>query len=77
MLIMVTSDKASALAEAAIAQYAQACGLSNPEEVRKALEMLISKAARGIEKYAGTDVAVDVLKRTTLAIEPAASASMN
>lgn len=73
---MVTSDKASVLAEAAIAQYAQACGLSNPEEIRKALEMLISKAARGIEKYAGTEVAVDVLKRTTLAIEPT-TASIN
>lgn len=74
---MVTPDKASALAEAAITQYAQACNLSNPDEIRKALEMLISKAARGIEKYVSTEVAVEVLKRTTLAIEPAATPSMN
>jgi hypothetical protein len=74
---MVTPEKASNLAEAAIADYAKSCGLATPDDIRKALEMLISKAARGIEKYSGTDVAVQVLMRTTLSLAPAATSSVN
>jgi len=62
---MLTPKQADAAAEQAIADYAAALSLSSHTEVRQALEMLISKAARGIEKYCGAEVAVDVLTRTS------------
>lgn len=61
---MITPEQAAAAAEKAIAAYALDCQAHTPEDVRKMLEMLISKAARGIEKECGLQAAVDVLVRT-------------
>jgi hypothetical protein len=60
----MTSPQAADAAEDAIALYVKRCGANSPDNLRKALEMLISKAARGIEKHAGHQVAMDVLVRT-------------
>ncbi|SDI54771.1 hypothetical protein [Pseudomonas panipatensis] len=72
---MITSKEADALADHLLGQYFRACGCATPEDVRKAGEMVISKTARGIEKYCGTARAVDVLQRTWLHIEPEATPS--
>jgi len=61
---MVTPKQADAAAERAIVDYAAELSLSSSTEIQQALEMLISKAARGIEKYCGAEAAVDVLNRT-------------
>lgn len=62
---MITAHEASAASEQALANYAEICGAETPDDLRKALEMMISKAARGIEKYSGNSIAVEVLVRTT------------
>ena len=67
---MITPQKADIYAEACIALYADRCGVQSPEDIRKALELLISKSARAIEKYTGTPTAVDVLQRTALRLMP-------
>lgn len=62
---MITSQEAAILAEKVLVQYASECGAQSSDDIRKVLEMLISKAARGIEKYAGHQAGVAVLVRTT------------
>ena len=64
----MTSDQAAAAAEHAILQYVKSCGARGQEDMRKVLEMLISKAARGIEKHVCHQVAVDVLQRTIIRV---------
>ena len=63
---MLTPHECGQVAELVITTYCRTCECSTPDELKKAGEMLISKMARGIEKYAGTDKAVEVLKRTAL-----------
>lgn len=73
----VTPQQAGEYAEAAILDYARQCGAETPEEVMKALEMLISKAARGIEKYCGSEAAYIVTARTAFNIQPNSQAHLN
>lgn len=61
---MMTSTQAAAAAEDALVQYVKRCEARSADDVRKALEMLISKAARGIEKHDCYQSAMDVLCRT-------------
>lgn len=61
---MITANEAGVIAEEAITQYVKRCGAHSPADLEKTLEMLISKAARGIEKYAGYQPSMDVLVRT-------------
>lgn len=68
---MITPQQADIYAEECIVLYAERCGVQSPEDIRKALELLISKSALAIEKYSGTPVAIDVLTRTTLNLMPA------
>jgi len=63
---MVTHQQSEQLADQAIAHYAARCGVQTPADVAHALEMMISKAARGIEKYCGTEAAIDVTVRTSV-----------
>ncbi|MBT0961704.1 hypothetical protein [Denitromonas iodatirespirans] len=67
---MIAPTEADQAAEMMLATYCRACGVTSPDDVRKAGEMMISKAARAIEKYNGAHVAVAVLKRTTLNLMP-------
>lgn len=60
----MTPEETAAAAERAIVAYAQELSLSTPEDARRALEMLISKAARGIEKECGVVAALSALCRT-------------
>lgn len=69
---MVTPSVAGELAEKAVVEFAGSCEVATHDDVRKALEMLISKAALAVEKYAGNEVAVQVLNRTVLSMQPAA-----
>ncbi len=66
--MMKTPAECMEQAEAAIYSYCQACGCETPIDVRKAGEALISKMARGIEKFSGSAQAVAVLNRTLLNI---------
>ena len=50
----------------AITAYCSICKCETPDDIRKAGEMLISKMTRGVEKYCGNDMAVEVLNRTVL-----------
>ena len=68
---MITPQQADSLAEKTIVKYCQECGVDTPDDVRKACEMLISKAARAIEKYNGTESAIGVLNRTALYVSKA------
>ena len=61
---MITPEVASEAAEKAIMSYSRELNLQTAEDLKHAFEMLISKAARGIEKYCGTDEAVKVVFRT-------------
>lgn len=61
---MITSNQAATVAEDVITDYVRRCGAYAQDDVRKVLEMLISKAARGIEKQVCHQVAMDVLCRT-------------
>ena len=63
---MLTAQECDQVADRIIATYCQTCEVAAPDDIRKAGEMLISKMARGIEKYAGNDAAVAVLNRTVL-----------
>lgn len=60
----MTSEQAAPAAEEMILQYVARTGARRPDDVRKVLEMLISKAARCIEKEACHQSAMDVLCRT-------------
>lgn len=61
---MITPEMADKAAEKAIMSYSRELNLQTEEDLKHAFEMLISKAARGIEKYCGTDEAVKVVFRT-------------
>lgn len=61
---MITASEADQAAELMLTAYCRASGCSTPEEVRKACEMMISKAARAVEKYNGVAATVEVLERT-------------
>lgn len=63
---MLTAKQCDQAAEIAIKAYCSRCNCKTPDDIRKAGEMLISKMARGIEKYSGNDAAVEVLNRTVL-----------
>ncbi|WP_312958802.1 hypothetical protein [Stutzerimonas nitrititolerans] len=62
---MLTASDADRLSERMLSTYCRECGVATPDDVRKACEMMISKAARAIEKYNGTGSAIEVLQRTT------------
>lgn len=66
---MITPQEADQAAELMLISYCQACQVSTPDDVRKACEKMISKAARAIEKYNDTATAVAVLNRTELYIQ--------
>lgn len=55
-------------AEKAIMSYSRELNIQTAEDLKHAFEMLISKAARGIEKYCGKDEAVKVVARTAFRI---------
>ena len=61
---MLTPEIADKAAEKAIMFYARELNLQTPEDTKHALEMLISKAAKGIEKYCGQEASQMVLIRT-------------
>lgn len=67
---MVTPEKAAQFAEATLVEFARLCEVQTPDDLRNALEMLISKSARAVEKYCGPCDALTVLNRTTLNILP-------
>lgn len=67
---MITSQQTGLIAEAYVVAYASECGVQTPDDVRKALEMLISKSALAIKKHAGPLEAVQVLQRTQLHVAP-------
>lgn len=68
---MVTELVAGEVAEKGVVDFAQICEVATPDDVSKALEILISKAALAVEKYAGKDVAIQVLNRTALSMQTA------
>lgn len=53
------------IAEYLITTYCSAAGTETPDDLRKACELLISKAARAIEKHNDQAIAVEVLERTS------------
>ncbi len=53
------------IAEYLITTYCSAAGTETPDDLRKACELLISKAARAIEKHNDQATAVEVLERTS------------
>lgn len=53
------------IAEHLIGSYCLAAGTETPDDIRKACELLISKAARAIEKYNDQAKALEVLERTS------------
>ena len=61
---MKTRKECDPLSDKAIQFYVAVCECGNPDNLRSALELLIAKAARALEKYCGHAVAVAVLKRT-------------
>lgn len=61
---MKTPAEVGQLAEYLISTYCTSAGVENPDDVRKACELLISKAARCIEKYNDQPAALAVLNRT-------------
>ena len=61
---MITPEMADEATEIAIMSYSRELNLQTAEDLKHAFVMLISKAARGIEKYCGTDEAVKVVFRT-------------
>ena len=66
---MKTAKQCDDLAEEMIFAYCQLAVCHDPDDIRKALEMLISKAARGIEKYCGNEQAIHVLTSTFLHVD--------
>lgn len=65
---MVTSQDADNLAEQAIVDYVSKCDVRSAEDIKNALEMLLSKSARGIEKYCGTEAAMDITIRMSVSL---------
>ena len=61
---MKTPTEVGQIAEDLITTYCTSAGVETPDDVRKACELLISKAARAIEKYNGHPKSVEVLSRT-------------
>lgn len=61
---MKTRIECDKVAEDAIVTYCTDCDVDTPDDIRKALELLGSKAARCIEKYCGKEEAINVLLRT-------------
>ncbi|TBU78192.1 hypothetical protein [Phytopseudomonas daroniae] len=61
---MKTPAEVGQMAETFITTYVITAECQTAEDLRKACELLISKAARAIEKYNGNPVAVDVLSRS-------------
>ncbi|MEA1606125.1 hypothetical protein [Pseudomonas spirodelae] len=61
---MKTPAEVDQIAENVIASYCSSAGIETPDDLRKACELLISKAARAIEKYNGHTKSVEVLRRT-------------
>ena len=70
-MTLITPSQADSLAEKTISEYCKNCGVESPEDIQKVCEKLISKAARAIEKYNGTESAIGVLNRTALYISSA------
>lgn len=66
---MLTREEADPVAEKAVVDYAEACGVETPDDLRKALELLISKAALAIEKECSPNHAMMVLHRTLRNVE--------
>lgn len=62
---MKTPTEVGPIAEYLISTYCTSVGVETPDDVRKACELLISKAARAIEQYNDQAVAQDVLGRTS------------
>lgn len=62
---MKTPAEVGQIAEYLITTYCTSSGVETPDDVRKACELLISKAARAIEKYNDQGTAVAVLDRTS------------
>ena len=66
---MITPKQASQLAEDAIVRYVDECipDLDEREVLNlcRVLEMLMSKAALAIEKHCGSELAVEIARRTT------------
>ncbi|WP_423836316.1 DNA translocase FtsK [Stutzerimonas stutzeri] len=62
---MKTPTEVGPIAEYLITTYCTSVEAETPDDVRKACELLISKAARAIEKYNDQDVALEVLGRTS------------
>lgn len=68
---MLTPGQTSRVADITLGEYIRFCGAGSPEELAKALEMMISTAAMVIERAAGPGAAVPVLQRTALFVAPA------
>lgn len=68
---MIAPQKANQFAEAILVEFARHCECQTPDDIRKALEMLISTSARAIEKYAGLSASLEVMNRTTFLLLPA------
>ena len=62
---MLTPDQAAEIAEHVIVEYVLSIGCNNEKEIQNALEMLISKSARAIEKSTGNQAAQIILNRTS------------
>lgn len=56
-------------AEKHLIELANEVGCENAEDIANVMELLISKAARAVEKYAGNERAQLVLKRTSFQLE--------
>lgn len=72
---MLTRDECDQLAELKITLYCRSAKCASPDDVRKALELMISKAALAIAKYNDTATALEVLNRTVLNMTPAGGRS--
>ncbi|MBF4250508.1 hypothetical protein EA007_05805 [Vibrio anguillarum] len=65
----MNSTEAACKSESLIKQYVDSMGCKTPDDVRKVLEMLISKSARAVEKYTDNEAAIGVIERTRKQIE--------
>jgi hypothetical protein len=66
---MMNPTEANFKSEHIIKQYVESMGCKSPDDVRKVLEMLISKSVRAIEKCTDNQTAVGVVERTLKNIE--------
>jgi DNA segregation ATPase FtsK/SpoIIIE-like protein len=62
---MKTPAEVGQIAEYLIITYCSAAGTETPDDLRKACELLISKAARAIENHNNHATALEVLERTS------------